>query len=88
VAHDVLMMTSQIGENNMHLPFKDVKGYATYAAAKKRGDEIEAKNSDLDYRWVVIALPDGRFTPMVICNNNVPGGPGNFVGERNVCVAN
>lgn len=72
----------------MHCTFENVKGYATYAAAQKRGEEVEAARPGLNYRWVVIALPSGRFTPMVICNNNVPGGPGNFIGERNVCIVN
>ena len=72
----------------MHVKFENVFGYATYAAAQKRGEEVEAARKDLSYRWVVIALPNGRFTPMVIVNNNVPGGPGNFIGERNVCMAN
>lgn len=68
----------------MHVKFENVRGYATYAGAQKRGEEIEAAR----YRWVVIALPSGRFAPMVICNNSIPGGSGNFVGERNVCVVN
>lgn len=73
--------------------FENVKGYATYAAAQKRGEEVEAKRAFLkdegrDYRWVVIALPSGRFTPMAIINNTVPGGPGMFLGERNLCMIN
>jgi hypothetical protein len=72
----------------MHLQFERVKGYKSYGDAVKRGMEVKAARPDLDYRWVVIALPSGRFTPMVICNNNIPGGPGNFLGERNVCIAN
>lgn len=68
--------------------FENVKGYATYANAQKRGEQIAAARSDIDYRWVVIALPSGRFTPMVILNNNVPGGPGMFLGEVNVCLTN
>jgi hypothetical protein len=72
----------------MHCKFEEVKGYATYAAAQKRGEEVEATRSGVDYRWVVIALPNGRFTPMVVCNNNVPGGPGMFLGERNLCITN
>lgn len=72
----------------MYIKFENVKGYATYAAAQKRGQEVEDARRDIEYRWVVIALPSGRFTPMVIVNNNVPGGPGMFIGERNVCIAN
>lgn len=65
------------------------KGYATYAAAQKRGEEVAARIGDAaNYRWVVIALPTGRFAPMAIINNNVPGGPGLFLGERNLCMAN
>ena len=71
-----------------HLSFKDVKGYATYENAVKRGQEIADARSDVEYRWVVIALPNGRFTPMAIINNSVPGGPGMFLGERNFCMAN
>lgn len=70
----------------MQLKFEAVKGYATYANAQKRGEEIEAKNPDLQYRWVVIALPSGRFTPMVIGNDKT--GPQFFLGEVNVCIAN
>lgn len=71
-----------------HVEFEKVKGYATYAAAVKRGEEVAAKCNGVDYRWVVIALANGRFTPMAILNQNVPGGPGMFLGERNFCVAN
>lgn len=73
---------------SVHAKFENVKGYATYENAAKRGAEVAAKRADINYRWVVIALPNGRFTPCVICNNNVPGGPGNFIGEVNVCIIN
>jgi hypothetical protein len=36
----------------------------------------------------VIKLENGRYAPMIILNNSVPGGPGMFLGERNVCLAN
>jgi hypothetical protein len=72
-----------------HIKFENVKGYATYEAAQKRGQEVADRvGNAADYRWVVIALPTGRFTPMVICNNTVPGGPGMFLGERNLCITN
>jgi hypothetical protein len=71
-----------------HLKFENVKGYATYEAAMKRGNEVASSRENIDYRWVVIALPNGRFTPMAILNNSVPGGPGMFLGERNLCMAN
>lgn len=71
-----------------HLTFENVKGYSTYERAAKRGEEVAASRQDTDYRWVVIALPNGRFTPMAILNNSVPGGPGMFLGERNFCMAN
>lgn len=71
-----------------HLQFENVKGYATYANAMKRGQEIADARKDVDYRWVVIALPNGRFTPMVLLNNSIPGGPGMFLNEVNVCMAN
>lgn len=73
---------------NRHLKFENVKGYATYAAAQKRGEEVAASRQDVSYRWVVIALPSGRFAPMGIINDNVPTGPGMFLGERNFCMAN
>lgn len=72
----------------MQLKFENVKGYATYAAAQKRGEEVEAARKDINFRWVIIALPSGRFAPMVVLNNSVPGGPGMFLGERNLCLAN
>jgi hypothetical protein len=69
--------------------FENVKGYASYANAQKRGEQVAARMpSDVSYRWVVIALPSGRFTPMVVCNNQVPGGPGLFLGDANVCIIN
>ena len=70
------------------LTFSGVKGYATYENAVKRGEQIAAARADVHYRWVVIALPNGRFTPMAILNNSVPGGPGMFLGENNFCMAN
>jgi hypothetical protein len=75
-------------EMTFRLRFEEVKGYATYAAAIKRGEEVASTHQDINYRWVVIALPTGRFAPMAILNNNVPGGPGPFLGERNFCMAN
>ncbi len=72
---------------NKHLKFENVKGYATYANAQKKGEEIAAELSWISYRWVVIALPNGRFAPMAIINNNVPGGPGPFL-HYNICTAN
>ena len=71
-----------------HIKFEGVKGYATYANAEKRGQQIADARKDIDYRWVVICLPNGRFAPMVLLNNNIPGGPGMFIHEVNVCLAN
>jgi hypothetical protein len=71
-----------------HITFDGVKGYATYAAAVKRGEEVAAQRASVDYRWLVIALPTGRFVPMAIINSQVQGGPGMFIGERNFCMAN
>ena len=71
-----------------HVKFPGVKGYATYANAQKRGMEMAAKCSGVQFRWIVIALESGRFAPCVIVNNNVPGGPGMFLGEINVCLIN
>jgi hypothetical protein len=72
----------------MHLNFKGVEGYASAERAAKRGAEIEAKYSGVEFRWSVIVLENGRFAPMILLNNNIPGGPGMFLGERNVCLAN
>lgn len=69
----------------MHLKFEGVKGYATYAAAQRRGEAVEARYGDAT-RWVVIALPNGRFTPMVVYNDQI--NVGCLIGELNVCVAN
>jgi hypothetical protein len=73
-----------------HLNFPGVNGYASIENAERRGMEIERKYSgpNVQFRWVVIALENGRFAPMIILNNSVPGGPGMFLGERNVCLAN
>lgn len=71
-----------------HLQFETIHGYKTYEAAAKRGQEIADRCNGVEYRWVVIALPNGRFAPMAIINNSVPGGPGMFLGERNFCMAN
>jgi len=70
------------------LNFAGVTGYKTYEAAFRRGSEVASKRMQVDYRWVVIALPSGRFTPMALLNSTIPGGPGMFIGERNFCVAN
>jgi hypothetical protein len=72
----------------MQVKFEGVHGYATYAAAQKRGEEVERQRGDINYRWVVVALPNGRFAPMVVLNNSIPTGPGMFLGERNVCMSN
>jgi len=68
--------------------FHAVKGYKTYARAQQRGEEVARNRCDISYRWAVIALPNGRFAPLVIVNDNVPGGPGLFLGERNICITN
>ena len=76
------------------LGFEGIKGYATVASATKRGEEVfEARKPIMEregwsYRWVVIVLENGRFAPMVILNNSIPTGPGMFLGERNLCMAN
>lgn len=78
----------------MQAKFENVKGYATYARAAKRGEEVAAKiGSDPSdprdaYRWVVVSLPGGRFAPCAIVNANLAGGPGRFIGFANVCVVN
>lgn len=68
---------------------KTPKGYKTYEAAQKRGEEVAARvGNEANYRWVVMALPNGRFAPLAVINNSVPGGPGMFLGERNFCMTN
>ena len=76
------------GVNAQQVVFEGVKGYATHAAAQKRGEEIARNRSNVAYRWAVIVLANGRFAPLVIINDSVPGGPGMFLGERNVCITN
>jgi len=71
-----------------YISFDEVRGYRSYKLAHKRGLEVAAARPNLSYRWVVIALPSGRFAPMVIINNELPGGPGQFLGELNLCMAN
>ncbi len=73
------------------LKFEGVKGYATYDRATKRGEEVSlsldmgpAQNT---IRWMVVALPNGRFAPAFYCGN-VPGGPGQFLSLTNVCCFN
>jgi hypothetical protein len=86
------MVMSRLKRRNampMHLvEFAGVEGYKTRENAVKRGEEIAATRTDVECRWVVIALPNGRFAPLVVLNNSVPGGPGMFLGERNVCLVN
>lgn len=66
----------------------EYKGYKTYKTAWLRGVEIATARPGLDYRWVVVALPNGRYAPLVVINDKVPGGPGPFLGELNVCLVN
>lgn len=83
------MITNKLeGVAAMQVAFHAVEGYKTYANAQKRGEEIARNRSEVSYRWAVIALPNGRFAPLIIVNDNVPGGPGLFLGERNVCITN
>jgi len=56
----------------MQLKFENVKGYKTYENAVKRGQQLEDDLKDAcSFRWVVISLPNGRFTPMVLANDSV-----------------
>ena len=70
-----------------HLTFPGVEGYKTAANAAKRGNEIAAKYDDLDFRWVVITLANGRFAPMMIANSRTLD-IGILVHEKNLCLAN
>ena len=73
----------------MQAKFDKVVGYATYEKAQARGQQVADRiGSAADYRWVVIALPNGRFAPMAVVNQIVPGGPGLFLGETNFCICN
>jgi hypothetical protein len=72
--------------NNRFAQFNDTEGYKTYANAQKRGEEIAAKWKGEEFRWVVIALPNGRFAPCIVYNGNLPIGP--LLGLRNVCHVN
>ena len=78
---DVPTMTTQI-------TFKNVKGYATYERAKKRGEEFAATlpRDCADTRWVVVALPNGRFTPSFIVSGTF--NPGYVIDAVNVCCMN
>lgn len=80
---------AKLGVRVTQAAFEEVKGYATRERAVKRGEEVACSlpfNASL--RWVVIALPTGRFAPCFIINQNVPGGPGLFLGLTNVCLVN
>jgi hypothetical protein len=76
-----------------HITFDGVKGYATYANAEKRGLEVAAKatkwqgNDKGYFRWMVVALPTGRFVPVFSCSN-FPCGPMFFLSLTNVCTIN
>lgn len=79
---------------NHEITFENVKGYATRANAKKRGDEVAAmiqphvlKGGMLRYVLLQNEVT-GRWVPAFIVNGNVPGGPGMFIGLTNVCVFN
>ena len=75
-------------KQNQYAAFEGVEGYKTYENAKKRGDEVACEFDHVSFRWVVICLPNGRYAPMIILNQNVHGGPGMFLGHRNGCLCN
>lgn len=71
----------------MHLKFDEVKGYATYENARKRGEALESELKGIcSFRWVVVALPSGRFAPMVIANDSVS--PAWVIHNANCCIGN
>lgn len=79
---------------NKQITFEGVKGYATYANAAKRGEEIAtslitaiADSPKSYFTWFVVAMPTGRFLPVFACNN-LPGGPGMLIGENNIGLIN
>lgn len=78
----------------MQITYDNVKGYATYANAQKRGAEVASrleqycgKGNEWWVRWLVVALPNGRFAPAFNVSQ-VPGGPGPLLSEVNVCTFN
>lgn len=70
------------------LTFDGVKGYASRQFAQARGQKLEKDFASVEFRWVIITLPSGRYAPMIILNDSIPGGPGMFLGQTNVCMAN
>jgi hypothetical protein len=69
--------------------FEGIEGYATPERAEKRGQEVASQlPKEHPIRWLVIVLANGRFAPCFVVNGVYPGGPGMFLGLRNVCVVN
>lgn len=75
------------------IEFPNVKGYATYERAKKRGEEVAAKldaafpNNKGVVSWVVLPAMPGRWLPAFNCQH-LPGGPGALLGSINVGIFN
>lgn len=73
----------------MHIKFEGVKGYATYGNAAKRGNDIAeavAKHDKNGARFVVIALPNGRYAPCFMVYGDKR--PEYYMHQTNVCLAN
>jgi hypothetical protein len=49
--------------------FPDSKGYATRENAIKKLREMLPRDWFDDLRWLIVALPNGRFLPMVKISN-------------------
>lgn len=79
--------------NVRFIDYPNVKGYATYERAKKRGEEVAAQieaafpNVRNVVSWMVVPGMPGRWVPAFNITN-VPGGPGMFIGMTNVCTFN
>lgn len=77
-----------------YISFPEVHGYATFERALKRGQEIADRldgipcgNGSGHVSWMVVPGKPGRWVPAFNCNN-IPGGPGILLNEKNVCTFN
>jgi hypothetical protein len=75
------------------IDYPNVKGYATYERAKKRGEEVAAQlvaafpTHKSVVSWLVVPGMPGRWVPAFNITN-LPGGPGALIGLVNVCSFN
>lgn len=73
-----------------HVAFEECKGYATYETARKHAEKILANcGCDSAVRYLIVALPSGRFMPVVVYNNenghqlNIP-----YLANKNIGIIN